>query len=185
MTEENFLKGLQWLTDLKLRASWGKTGFDGNTDPNNQYTLYGGGPGGSYYDIYGNSVGNIQQGFRPVRLGNAKTGWQEDVVVNVGIDGVFWNGKLSVTADWYNKKSTGLLFPVSLPAILGEATPPNVNVGDIKNTGIDIKLGTKGNFSKDWNWDLLVTFSHYNNKIVKLNDIPFFYDGITPYIITV
>ena len=138
-------------------------------------------PGVSYYDIYGNSVGNIQQGFRPVRFGNAKTGWQEDVVVNVGIDGVFWNGKLSVTADWYNKKSTGLLFPASLPALLGEATPPNVNVGDIKNTGIDIKLGTKGNFSKDWNWDLLVTFSHYNNKIVKLNDIPFFYDGITPY----
>jgi hypothetical protein len=67
------------------------------------------------------------------------------------------------------------LFPVSLPALLGEATAPNVNVGDIKNTGIDIKLGSKGNFSKDWNWDLLVTFSHYNNKIVKLNDIPFFY----------
>jgi TonB-linked SusC/RagA family outer membrane protein len=178
MTEENFLKGSQWLTDLKLRASWGKTGFDGNTDPNNQYTLYGGGPGGSYYDIYGNSVGNIQQGFRPVRFGNAKTGWQEDVVVNIGIDGVFLNGKLSITADWYNKKSTGLLFPVSLPALLGEATSPNVNVGDIKNTGIDIKLGTKGNFSKDWNWDLLVTFSHYDNKIVKLNDIPFFYDHI-------
>ena len=178
MTEENFLKGSNWLTDLKLRASWGKTGFDGNTDPNNQYTLYGGGPGGSYYDIYGNSVGNIQQGFRPVRFGNAKTSWQEDVVINVGLDGVLWNGKLSITADWYNKKSTGLLFPVSLPALLGEATAPNVNVGDIKNTGIDIKLGSKGNFSKDWNWDLSVTFSHYNNKIVKLNDIPSFDDGI-------
>src|SRR4029077_14900878 len=106
---------------------------------------------------------------------NAKTSWQEDVVINVGLDGVLWNGKLSINADWYNKKTTGLLFPVSLPALLGEATAPNVNVGDIKNTGIDIKLGSKGNFSKDWNWDLLVTFSHYNNKIVKLNDIPFFY----------
>ncbi|PWT76267.1 MAG: SusC/RagA family TonB-linked outer membrane protein [Bacteroidetes bacterium] len=177
MTEEYFLTGSRWLTDLKLRASWGKTGFDGNTNPNNQYTLYGGGPGGSYYDINGSSV-NIQQGFRPVRFGNAKTSWQEDVVINMGLDGVLWNGKLSITADWYNKKSTGLLFPVLLPALLGEATAPNVNAGDIKNSGIDIKLGSKGNFSKDWNWDLLVTFSHYDNRIVKLNNIPFFDDGI-------
>jgi hypothetical protein len=42
------------------------------------------------------------------------------VVVNVGLDAVLWNGKLSITADWYNKKSNGLLFPVSLPALLGE-----------------------------------------------------------------
>jgi hypothetical protein len=179
MTEENFLNGSKWLTDLKLRASWGKTGFDGNTDPNNQYTLYGGGPGGSFYDINGISVGNIQQGFRPVRFGNAKTSWQEDVVIDVGLDVILWNGKLSITTDWYNKKSTGLLFPVSLPALLGEATAPNVNVGDIENTGIDIKLDSKGNFSKDWNWDLSVIFSHYNNKILKINDIPYFdVDGV-------
>jgi TonB-dependent starch-binding outer membrane protein SusC len=181
MTEENFLNRSKWLTDLKLRASWGKTGFDGNTAPDNQYTLYGGGPGGSYYDINGISSGNIQQGFRPVRFGNAKTSWQEDVVIDVGLDAVLWNGKLSISADWYNKKSTGLLFPVTLPALLGEATAPNVNVGDIKNTGIDIKLDSKGNFSKNWNWDLTVTISHYINKIVKLNDIPFFEENAVGY----
>ena len=123
-------------------------------------------------------MGNIAQGFRPIRFGNARTSWQEDVVTNIGLDAVFWKGKLSLTADWYNKNSTGLLFPVSLPAILGEATPPNVNVGDVKNTGIDITLGSKGRFSKNSGWDLALTFSHYDNKIVKLNDVPFFDDGI-------
>ncbi len=129
MTEENFLKGSKWLTELKLRASWGKTGFDGNTDPNNQYTLYGGGPGGSYYDINGINTGNIQQGFRPVRFGNAKTSWQEDVVTNLGLDGVFWNGKLSISRDWYNKKSTGLLFPVYFACFAWRSTSPKCECG--------------------------------------------------------
>ena len=176
MTEENFMKESKWITDLKLRGSWGKTGFDGNTNPSNQYTLYGGGAGGSYYDIFGNSIGNIAEGFRPIRFGNAKTSWQEDIVTNIGFDAVFWNGKLNLTADWYNKNSTGLLFPVSLPALLGEATPPNINVGNVKNTGIDLTLGSKGRFSKNSGWDFSLTFSHYDNKIVKLNDLPFFND---------
>ena len=47
VTEEKFMKLQRWLTDFKIRGSWGKTGFFGNTDPFNQYTLYGGGPGGS------------------------------------------------------------------------------------------------------------------------------------------
>jgi TonB-linked SusC/RagA family outer membrane protein len=174
LTEEDFLRNIEWLKDLKLRGSWGKTGFDGNTDPSNQYTLYGGGAGASYYDIFGNNVGNIDQGFRPIRFGNARTSWQEDIVTNIGLDAVFWNGEFSVTADWYNKNSTGLLFPLSLPALLGEATPPNVNVGDVKNYGIDLTIGSKGRFSKNSGWDLLLTFSHYDNKIVKLNDVPFF-----------
>jgi TonB-linked SusC/RagA family outer membrane protein len=175
ITQENFLKESVWLTELKLRASWGKTGYYGNTDPLNQYTLYGGTAGDAFYDIHGISSGTIQQGFRTVRIGNAKTGWQEDIVTNIGLDAIFWNGKLSITSDWYDKTSSGLLFPVSLPDyIQGDAIPPNVNVGNIQNRGFDLLLGSKGRFSKNWSWDVLVTFSHYDNKIVTLNKIPYF-----------
>jgi hypothetical protein len=69
----------------------------------------------------------------------------------------------------YNKNSTGLLFPIVLPGLLGIVTPPNVNIGNVKNTGIDLTLSSKGNFSKDWRWDVLMTFSHYKNEIVKMN----------------
>ncbi len=68
------------------------------------------------------------------------------------------------------------MFKLSLPDLLGDPIPPNVNVGNIRNTGIDLALGSKGSFSKNWRWDLLVTFSHYKNKIIKLNDIPYFDD---------
>ena len=177
LSEEKFLQNTNWITELKLRASWGKTGFYGNTDPFNQYTLYGGTAADAYYDISGNSTGSIQRGYRKLRIGNPKTGWQEDVTTNLGLDAIFWNGKLSFNADWYVKESKGLLFKIELPDLLGDASPPNVNAGDIRNTGFDLSLGSKGSFSSTTRWDVLVTFSHYKNKVIKLNNVPFFDDA--------
>jgi len=174
ITEENFLKEWLWLTDLKLRASWGKTGFYGNTDPFNQYSLFGGSVGDAYYDIYGISTGSIQQGFRATRIGEPKTGWQEDIVVNAGFESILWNGKLNITVDWYKKKSKGLLFPITLPDVVGGAAPPNINVGNVQNTGVDVLLGSKGRFSKNWKWDATITLTTYKNRIIHLNDLPFF-----------
>jgi TonB-linked SusC/RagA family outer membrane protein len=168
VTEENFVHS-KWLTELKLRGSWGETGFDGNTPAGNQYTLFGSRPGFSNYDINGISYGNIQQGLGQVTWGNAHTGWQKDVVKNIGLDAILWNGKFGITADVYDKNSTGLLFQVVLPGVLGTASPPNENIGDVKNTGIDVTLSSKGNFSKDWSWDVLITVSHYKNEIVRMN----------------
>lgn len=173
LTEEPFMKEVHGLTDLKLRASWGKTGYYGNTDPFNQYTLYGGSIGDAYYDINGSN--NPVQGFRTVRLGEPSTGWQEDIVGTIGVESVFWNGKLSITADVYNKKASGLLFPVTLPDVLGGATAPNINVGIVQNTGIDLLVNSKGKFSKDWRWDATLTLTTYHNNIVKLNNLPFYF----------
>jgi len=177
MSEEKFLQDSKVITELKLRASWGRTGFNGNTDPANQFTLYGGSAADAYYDINGISSGNIQRGNRMVRLGNPKTGWQQDEVINLGLDAILWKGKFSITAELYNKKTKGLLFPISLPALLGDAIPPNVNVGNISNKGIDLTVGSKGKFSKNLQWDVLATFTHYKNRITQLNDIPYFFDN--------
>ncbi len=174
-TEELFFKGLDWITDLKLRASWGKTGFDGNTDPNNQYTLYGAGPYSSNYDINGTS-NSTQQGFRLQNFGNLNTGWQEDLVTNIGLESILWHGRLTVTADYYIKNTKGLLIPISLPAVLGNVNAPNVNIGNIQNKGFDLTIGSRGSFSTDWNWDMLATFASYRNRVKKINDLPFFVD---------
>jgi hypothetical protein len=109
-------------------------------------------------------------GFRNTHIGNPKTGWQTDIQTNIGLDGTLWNGKLTFSADWYIKKSTGLLFPLSLPYVLGGATAPYVNVGDIENKGIDLLLGSRGRFGKELRYDFTITFTSYDNKIVKLND---------------
>jgi TonB-linked SusC/RagA family outer membrane protein len=180
ITEEKFLNNIKWLNELKIRASWGKTGFYGNTDPLNQYTLYGGAPGDAFYDVFGTS-NNIVQGFRTVRIGNPRTGWQEDIVANIGFETILWNGKLNITADYYQKKSKGLLFQISLPDILGTATRPNGNIGNVENKGLDLLINSKGNFSKDWGWDITTTFTTYKNKIIKLNDLPYF-DVSLPFV---
>ncbi len=177
ITQEKFLQNSKWLNEFKLRASWGKTGFYGNTDPLNQFTLYGGDAGTAFYDIFGTS-NSIVQGFTVVRIGNPSTEWEQDVVSNIGFESVLWNGLLSVTADVYQKKSKGLLFQLSLPDILGGATRPNANVGDVENKGIDILLSSKGNFSKNTSWNADITFTTYKNQIIKLNDVPYFDDAI-------
>ncbi|HTQ64189.1 MAG TPA: SusC/RagA family TonB-linked outer membrane protein, partial [Puia sp.] len=177
ISQEKFLSQALWLKELKIRASWGETGFYGNTDPLNQYTLYGSSAGTTYYDIYGISSGSVAQGFSTIRIGNPKTGWEKDRVTNIGFESILWNGKLSITADWYTKTSQGLLFQLSLPDILGSAqnvTRPNGNLGNVQNTGIDLLVNSRGKFSSKAGWDLGITFTTYNNKIVKLNDLPFF-----------
>lgn len=177
LKEEGFLKDKDWLEELKLRVSWGKTGYYGNTDPFNQYSLYGGNISNAYYDINGSNGGNIQRGFYKIRIGNPKTGWQQDVVLNFGADLILWKGKLSVTADWYSKESRGLLFPLSLPDYMGDVIPPNINIGTISNKGIDLAVGTKGSFNRRIQWDALLTFSVYDTKIERLNSLAYFDDA--------
>jgi TonB-linked SusC/RagA family outer membrane protein len=177
ITQEYFLNQVEWIDELKLRASWGKTGFYGNTDPFNQYTLYGGSIGDAYYDINGNNM--PLQGFRTLQLGDPNTGWQDDVVTNIGFESVFLKGKLSTTFDWYSKKARGLLFPVVLPDILGGAAPPNVNVGVVQNKGFDILIGSKGNWSADWKWDATTTISIYKNKILRLSNLAYYIPPVT------
>jgi len=136
--------------------------------------LYGGTVGDAYYDIYGTN-NSAALGFRTTRIGDPKTGWQKDVVLNAGFESILWKGKLSITADLYRKKASGLLFPISLPDVVaGNATPPNINIGTIQNSGVDVLLGSKGHFTGNWSWDFALTFTTYHNRVIKLNDIPFF-----------
>lgn len=176
ITEESFAKNWKWITDLKLRGSWGKLGFAGNTDPLNQFTLFGGSPGNTYYDISGSSTSAVQ-GFSASRIGNPKTGWQTDIKTNIGIDAILYKGRLSVSADYYWKETSGLLFPLALPAILGGATPPNVNVGNIENHGFDLLIGSVGNINKSWKYDVSATMTTYQSNIANIPGIPYFDQG--------
>jgi TonB-dependent starch-binding outer membrane protein SusC len=173
ISQEKFMYSSKWVSELKLRGSWGISGYNGNTNPLNQYSLYGGLPGGNFYDINGTSS-SIVPGLSLVQIGNSKTGWQQDIMTDVGFESVLWNGLLSVTLDWYDKKSTGLLFQVALPGIFGYATAPNVNIGDVQNKGFNLTLGTKGNFSKNSSWNANIALTTYHSEVVKLNGVSYF-----------
>jgi TonB-linked SusC/RagA family outer membrane protein len=176
ITKESFAKSWTSITDLKLRASWGKSGFAGNTSSINQFTLFGSAPDLSYYDITGSST-SVVPGFYATRIGNPRSGWQKDKKTNIGVDAVLWNGKLTFSADYYSKEASGLLFQLALPAILGGAAAPNVNVGNVENHGFDLLLGSKGTIGKDWMYDVAATISTYKSNIVNIPVVPYFDAG--------
>ncbi|MBN8720329.1 MAG: TonB-dependent receptor [Sediminibacterium magnilacihabitans] len=168
ISRESFLRDVSWISDLKLRGSWGKLGNQLNVNPANAFSLYGGGPGSSYYDINGTSTSSVQ-GFIATRIGNPKTGWEEDVLTNFGLDAALFKNKLDISFEYYKKSINGLLFTDQAPATVGGATLPVVNIGNIENKGFDFSATYHGTASKDLKFDIGLIVTTYKSNIT---DIP-------------
>ncbi|MBS1530154.1 MAG: SusC/RagA family TonB-linked outer membrane protein, partial [Bacteroidetes bacterium] len=165
ISQEDFLKSVTWLNDMKLRASWGEAGSNLNVPGANAYSLYGSAPGNGYYPITG--AGVTTQGFYASQLGNTHTTWETDKTIDIGLDATLIN-HLDFTFDWYKKSISGLLFRASLPYSLGAALPPYVNIGDVQNTGFDIALDYHNVIGNDFKYHFGVNLTKYTNKIVSL-----------------
>jgi len=166
ISQEDFLKGVSWINDLKLRGSYGEAGNNGNITGANAYTTYNSGFGSSYYGIQGGS-NTITQGFYEATIGNTKTTWETDKILNVGIDASLFN-HLDLSVEYYRKQSDGLLFALPLPAEVGGAAPPVVNIGDVQNTGIDFSATYHGRVSQDFTFNIMGTITSYKNEITSL-----------------
>src|SRR5690606_12475769 len=154
--------------DLKIRGGYGEMGNSNNVDPNNQFFLYGGSLGLSSYDIAGtNSSAPI--GFYRTRIGNADAKWETSVTKNIGIDGQLFDGKLDVIIDFWEKETKDLLLAVPITATVGyRAAAPAVNVATMVNKGIDILIGTKGNFTSELSYDFKLSGGILNNEITSI-----------------
>ena len=165
LSQEDFLKNTTWLKDLKLRGSWGKSGNLQNVPSTNAYTTYGSNAFNSYYDINGTSTSSVQ-GFYAATLGNQNTTWENDILSDIGIDATI--NHFTLTADWFNKKVSGLLFVPTFANTGGGAGAPYVNFGDIQSTGFDFSLNYHNQVNKDFNFDLTLTGTHYVSKVLSL-----------------
>jgi TonB-dependent starch-binding outer membrane protein SusC len=162
ISNEPFLANNSVLSDVMLRFGWGVTG--------NQFipagrivAQFGGGRGDTYYDVNGTNT-SVVGGFRQVSLGNPNLKWEENRSTNIGADMVLLDGLLNVVVDVYRRQTNNLLFDPRLPATAGRADPPIVNVGKMKNTGIDFSIGHQAA-----NWSVTFNGSHYKNKIVSID----------------
>lgn len=173
LSREAFMQGLSWLDDLKLRGSYGVLGSQNNVDPDNQFDLFGSSFIASYYDINGTS-NSVVQGFYQSRMGNRATGWEENIVSNMGLDFSIFK-VLTFNLDVYKKSINGLIFPMPLPATVGGAAKPAVNIGDIQNTGFDFSTTVRGNLNK-LQYTVTANVGAYNNKVVDVPG-PGFFDG--------
>lgn len=169
---EPFMQNVTAIDELKLRAGWGQMGNQLNVDRENAYSFYRSTPGNSSYDING-TKNSVVQGFDMDRVGNPNTKWETSTTTNFGIDAVLFNSRLEIALDLYNRITEGLLLRAQVPGTLGHATLPFVNIGDIRNRGIDLMVGSKGNLGAgDFRYDVTLTLSHYRNEALKVGENP-------------
>jgi TonB-linked SusC/RagA family outer membrane protein len=169
VSEENFMKSVSWITDLKLRLGWGQMGSQSNVDPNNQFFTYMSSAPRTNYDIAGNNTSSAQ-GYRNDREGNPNTKWETLESKNLGIDATLFNGKLDFTLDFYQKDTKDLLVDAVRNGLEPQITKPRINIGTMRNTGFDLGLNYKGTVNADWSYDIGLNVSHYKNTMTKLNN---------------
>ena len=187
ISEEGFMSGITFLDDMKIRGGYGIIGNSNNVDPNNQFSLFGTSISQGNYDIGGTNTG-AAEGFYRTRIGNPAAKWEQSITTNLGIDALLFNGKLDVILDVWRKDTEDLLFQAPITVQTGfKATEPFVNVGKMRNEGIDLRIVNKGNFTSDLQYEVTLNGSLLRNEIVALtpgvNDLPnrsSIYRGITP-----
>jgi len=170
LSEEDFLKDLNVFSDLKIRAAYGETGnqrisrfqyinrFQSSLN-NAGYALGGG--------------NNVVSGVYQNAYGNSQVKWESLKSINLGIDFTLKSGMFDGSVDWYNRKTSDMLYPVPLPSTaVGQGASPFVNAGDMSNKGIELTLGYHYGLTQadDFKFDAIVNFSRNVNKIIKLAD---------------
>jgi TonB-linked SusC/RagA family outer membrane protein len=133
-TKESFWKENDYVNTLKIRAGYGVTGND-NIGDFSYLALIG---GGTNYTV-GNG-GAVTVGNAPLRPSNQDIAWEETSMTNVGFDATLFND-FTLTVEWYNKKTDGILQDIRLPGYVGALSSPRGNVAAMKNTGVEFELG--------------------------------------------
>jgi TonB-dependent starch-binding outer membrane protein SusC len=162
MSNESFLANNGIFSDVMLRLGWGITGNQ-FIPPGRIVAQFGGSRGDTYYDVSG-SNSSVVGGYRQTALGNPNLKWEENKSTNIGADLVLFEGLFNVVVDVYRRQTENLLFDPRLPATAGEADPPIINVGKMKNTGIDFSIGHEAR-----SWSVTLNASHYKNEIVSID----------------
>ena len=167
ISEENFM-AYDWLSNLKLRLSYGITG---NNSGIGSYDTKTTGSGPNYY-AFGNQ---LALGYYPSGVVNTALTWETSSETNFGLDFGFYEGRISGTVDIYNKDSKKLLAWKYLPLTSGGGYLRD-NVGNLRNRGIEVSLTTINISKKDLTWKTTFTFAANKNEVIKI-------DGTNPFVV--
>lgn len=175
ISQESFMKKATWITDMKIRGGYGIMGNQINVSPGNAYTTYIGDKSESYYDIDGTNNSTVL-GFQQGRYGNPDAKWEKDINLNIGLDATLFNDLLSITADYYRKDIKDLLYNPELIGSAGTADVPYVNIGRMKNEGVDLSVMVNTNITSDLKFSGSLNFTTYRNTIVKVANGTSYFD---------
>lgn len=162
ISQENFMKNIKWVNDLKLRADYGVTGNQDFGSYNSLNTMTGFGYyyyGGKYFQVWG-----------PSKNVNPDLKWEKGKNWNVGIDFSLFNNRVYGSFNYFNRKQQDLLgnYKVSVPPYLFDET--FVNVGTMKNTGFEFDINVKAVKTKHFSYDFNVVGATMSNKFVDFSN---------------
>ena len=163
ISSEDFMKDVTVISDLKLRVGYGITG-NSNIDPYSSLSQYG----FNNYVLNGTRV----VGTSPNNIGNTNLQWEQTASTNIGLDLGLLKNRITFNADWYDKKTSKLLFYETVPASSGFTTVLE-NVGAVSNKGIELSLNTINIQQQNIRWSTNFNFSRNVNKILSLGGVPY------------
>ena len=153
MKKESFLEDVNFLSDLKLKASIGTTG---NSSIGNYEHLA----------LVGTNLYNAQGGWKINTPGNGDLGWEKQTLTNIGVEASFWN-KYRIELTYYNKKTSNMLMDVPVPYTSGFSSITQ-NVGSMTNSGVEIAISLDLLKTKDWFVGFNMNYAYNKNKITEL-----------------
>jgi len=171
ITNESFMKTRpDWFSSMKLRASWGKNGNE-SIPPFGYVALTS--SGNSY--VFGSGNGTIHNGIKPSGLINPDLHWEESAQTDIGLDFGFFDRSLTLTVDYYDKETNGMLMEMPVTAYVGDARPIG-NVGDMKNWGVEFETSYRLKI-RDFNFRIGANASYLKNELINLGNS----DGFSNY----
>ena len=163
ISSEEFMSGASsWMDDLKLRVSYGITG---NQDIGNYKTLAIYGPWGYYY-----KEGEFYPQYAPTQNANPDLRWERTAQFDVGLDYSFFNGRLRGTIEYYNKRTTDLLYDYEVPVPPYQYNSMMANVGETSNTGFEVTVAGTPVIAGDFRWDASFNFARNRNMLVSMSN---------------
>ena len=168
-TNEKFIQKITegWLSNGKLRIGWGQTG-------NAAIGSFLWGAGSKRVTAW---LGDTAvTGLRPANIPNPDVHWEKQEQTNIGLDLGFFNDRINLTIDWYNKESKDMLMQLQTPSYMGTKGNDNLkldapmgNYGHIRNRGLEVTLKVRAIQTKDFSWESELQASWNKNKLVALD----------------
>ncbi|WP_298288565.1 TonB-dependent receptor [uncultured Lutibacter sp.] len=151
ISDEDFLKDVRWLSNLKLRAGWGKLG-------NQEIDNY------AFLTLISQTDGKVVVN----RYGNENLKWESSESTNIGIDVGLLDNKLAISAEYFVKNTTDILLPIGLPSIVGDVAPTIVNAGEVRNKGFEFSLNYRESTNK-FKYNVNANIGTLKNNVEKLH----------------
>jgi len=176
MSQEEFMKKIPIISDLKLRFSYGHTGNQeiGNYDTYDLYrAIYGTDhvfdrDGGTAYDIEGNDTGTLPSGFVKIQRGNNSLKWETTKEANYGIDFGLFEQRLSGTVEYFVKNTSDILIRPGYLAAIGEGGFQTFNGASMQNKGFEALLTYENEINDELSFSISGNISKYINKVTEL-----------------